>query len=332
MVTLSRARPAPPAPPATDSDGGFTARPHSRAAARLPTLLLYAALVLLMVIGALDIAGKFTHHTTPPPVQAPVLDAAAASAAAARYAADYLGYDSATPTQRAAALGADADTAPDTLTGFTGVGQLHPTVVLPGTVTPAGLDTAVVAVTVAVTPAFLPPGALLPTTQAAPTVPGLAGTPGPIGAPWQADTTRWLTLHVAVHRVNGVLRGTAAALAGADRPTPLPVPAAAAVDSALTTATAGLPGDVFTAYAAGRMTYLTVPGATLTGLGQAATVDHVTDWTVYTATDPAGARTATATVTWALPDGLTIAQRYVLHLQARDGRWLVDGIDVRLED
>lgn len=321
--------------------GGFQQTPHSRRAPLGWRIAAGFAIALVVITGLWHLIGapvaRAIAGPAPTPPRVETIDGAVAASLAAGFTGDYWSFDSANPDVRADAL-AGWTGSHVTFEGIAGRGQLRTDLVTAGPVVTSGSDVAVVQTRARVTPAQLRDGAAEPGETTRPQdAPRRAADPGPLDTDtWQPGPPVWLTLDVVVTRTDDGLAVTGATLSG-DAPAAI-APTTTEVDAPLTgqTSTAGLPDDVFEAYAAGdggQLSYLTTPDVHLAGLDGAVEPVDVTGWSMATDRADNGDRYTTADVIWQLTGtDLQVPQSYALSLTETDGRWLIGSIGPRIEE
>jgi len=268
----------------------------TRAAGRV---VLWAAVVLVVGRGVVSLfagpaaaAAKTASSTSSPGRIGATFPGPDAQALAARFAADYLTYDEANPTDwqhRLAAYG------PTLAVGWDGKGHQSVTTVVPAATAAAGPGAATVTVAARTTSRWI---YLAVPVVAGPAGPAIGGAPAFVAAP---------TI------------GTTPTPAGGDTADP------AAADALRPTVEAFL-----TAWAAGTqpvIAALSADGAQLARADGAATLAGVTALTVERAAPAAVERSAVAVVRWADPQsGASFSQPYRLSLVRVGERWLVHSI------
>ncbi len=282
---------------------------------------MLAVAVVLVVVGAVTVAGRVVAMVDPTPVVvavAPRVSDLQFAGAAQAAVMDYLSWDAAVPrAARTTALtrwgltGTVSD-------GWDGTGRLSTDSAVAAAVLRLADDRAVVTVQ----------------ARSVPHAPTQGTTSVTYGADWAADASGvfWLTVAVPV-----TLRGTrivptaSPAIIGSP---PIQAPGAAvrsAADEDTDTgrATADTVGKLITAYGSGDLEFVRGPGSTFAGLADMVTSGRVLSWRMAkagTGGDPS-MRAGDVTVLWTLPGGAgQLRSSYRILLVQRENRWLLQQI------
>ncbi|MET9183263.1 conjugal transfer protein [Kitasatospora aureofaciens] len=294
-VTEAPPVPAPAVPwvPQHEKSGTVYARRFGRG-------LLWTVLGLAAITGIRSwiIPPKTPAAPAPAPAStAPAYPVEQAQALAGRFARAYLTWDEGSAPQRAQALAGLLPAGADTGMGWDGKGHQDVVDVVADTVTPGPQGQARVRVDVLVRPA----------AAAAPPPPA-AGAPAPASTP---AAPLWVALEVPIATASPghlVVSGQPGLVGLPEHGPALQRPAAAEVDSALTTATQPTVETFFKAYAAaGATPAATAPGAVLPPLPAGFEYRSLTAWTIDKG--DGSDRTGTARVSWGLA-GAQIEQTY----------------------
>ncbi len=291
-------------------------------------------MVVLLAAGVNQLFIKPLHHTAAPPAAALAIDPAVAGQIAARYAADYLSYSPARAGANLPALTADSVSTASTSTQlFSGAGYVRTDLVQPGQILTVDAAHVLVTETVRIHLAIPPANTAAPQVVASAPAElplGSAGDPGPVPTGWTDLDERWITLTVPVESTPAGLRvsGSGAVFTGEPPMVIAPI-VGADPDSATTAATQSVASAFFTGYGVSDVSYLIPSGASVTGLGGAATFVSLANWTVQTAAGTGSSAPATpaagigtAAVTWQLAGtGVQITQPYAVSLSFTSGRW-----------
>lgn len=311
-------------------------------------------ILLTVLIGFLLLVGVWTtfvkpfvnRNAAPDAVATTDVDVATAQAAAARFALDYLSYSPANdPAVRGAALAGETSGSDAAAMAWSGSGYIAATDALPGTVVQYPGGRAVVMVDVRVTvaapkkgvPAAKPPAAAPASGSAAAQAPasGAGELAAPAGAmPTGYTTVRavWLRLAVPVSGSDGkVLVSPTGPIFTGDGAGPDTASLVEGTSDAVATAdSTKWISEFMTAYAASAADYQSAPGTRLAGLGGATAASDVPAWSL-SASDDAGGRLGSATVTWRIAGAeLAITQNYTIAVTQQAERWYASALGPKL--
>jgi len=283
--------------------------------------LFLAVAVMLLVVGAVTVAGRVLAIVDPAPVvvaQAPRVSDVQFAGAAQAAVLDYLSWDGAAPrATRTAALsrwglgGAVSD-------GWDGSGQLSIENAVAIAILRTAEDRAVVTIQARIAPST-PTQAITPATNST-------------ASPGVAVSATWLGVAVPVAlRGSRIVLTAPPALVG----TP-PVQALGAAvsdasdeDTGTGRATADTVSKLITAYGSGDLEFVRGPGSNFTGLAGMVTGGQVQSWRmakIGSGDDPS-LRSGDLTVLWTLSDGAgQLRCSYRIQLVQRENRWLLQGI------
>jgi hypothetical protein len=298
------AAPAPTGVPwqiATESNGARTWR----------LVLRIATLVVLTLFAWVGVRETFFTSQVEQALDLPVsvtFDNQAASGVASRFAMNALTWDEDSPTTHAAGVALDYGTGSDNL-GWNGKGRQDAVEAIPAGVAVAK-DGERATVTVLVR--------LVSYERAAP------------DQPWEQTDDQWGVVEVPVAQSNGRMVATGApAPVGEPAPRTPPAATTATPDVDLTALTRSSAESFFTAYGEGDVSAVEAPGATIQAPSDWWTFGTLTGWQAYTGTGDT--RTATAEVTWTVPDEpqtYTVIYTVTLTLVSGGGsdRWQVSDV------
>jgi hypothetical protein len=286
-----------------------------------------ATVEMLLVVGAVTVAGRVMAMVDPVPVlaeAAPRVSDVQFAGAAEAAVFDYLSWDAAAPRatrttdlDRSGLNGAVND-------GWDGSGRL--TVQNAVAVGVLRLSEGQAVVTVQVRAAASPPA------DAATGYSNDSGSPGP------AADALWLTVAVPVALHGARIAPTAPPAVVGSPPTQALGPAVRAAgdeDSDAGRATADTVGKLIAAYGSGDLEFVRGPGSTFEGLAGVVTAGLVQSWRmarIGTGDDPS-LRIGDVTVLWTLPGGAgRLRSSYRIQLVQRESRWLLQQITPALDE
>ena len=270
---------------------------HDLGAARRPLTwlgraALYATMMLLLVLGVRDLLRPFSSPSGAT-AAAPAW-AQAAEVYAARFARDYLTFDSSAPDRYKARIARYLPEGVDPMFGWDGQGRQAVTLTLPSGITVSGDRSAVVTIAVLVT-----------------------------GGTWE-----YLAVPVVAGDGAFVVAGTPALVPPPARAS-VSAPPELENDTALSAALMPTMAAFFAAYGtadATQLSYYAAPGARVSGVG-GLTLAALVSLRVEAAGGGRGDRTAEADVRWSDgASGGSFVQSYALRLRQAEGRWYVASV------
>jgi hypothetical protein len=274
---------------------------------------------MLLVVGAVTVAGRVAAMVTPTPVMvasAPRVADLQFAGAALTAVLDYLSWDAAAPRAARTTALARWGLTGQMRDGWDGTGQLSIENAVPIAVLRTSDIGAVVTVQARTTSATPAPA----TTSAA------------SGANWPGTSAVWLTVAVPVAvRGSRILLTAPPALVGGAPTQALgaAVRTAADEDTDDGRATADTVSKLITAYGSGDLEFVRGPGSSFTGLAGMVTGGQVLSWRMakLVAGADSSLRAGDETVLWSLPGGAgQLRGSYRILLTQRENRWLLQEI------
>ena len=280
-----------------------------------------AVAVMLVVVGAVTVAGRVVAMVDPAPVvvaPAPRVSDLQFAGAAQAAILDYLSWDEAAARAARTAALSRWGLGEAVSDGWDGSGQLNVENSVAIAVLRTAEDRAVVTIQARTAPS--PPTQVTSSGDEQPRFPGTAAS------------AAWLTVAVPVAlRGSRIVLTAPPALVGSppDQAPGAAVSGAADEDTDTGRATADTVGKLITAYGSGDLEFVRGPGSTFTGLAGTVTGGQVQSWRMAKLGpgDDPSLRSGDVTVLWSLPGGAgQLRCSYRIQLAQRENRWLLQQI------